>query len=198
MELILNPAHTEGRGSMKPTSSAQSNNEILWSLNQTPFGPWLCLEILPIKITKLLLLLYRDQTALNKEPWTTHSQRTLQRGLNFECPSPQNTCGLVGQTQTLEHLSEGVQLVYCSTARSKSTLFILNLRMNDGWMFGCPSGCSDSVFLQEGVICYFLCFKLLPIHGEGVSICYCVFLLLCELFQVGFFPLALGIFLERQ
>ncbi len=89
------------------TSSAKSRDEIAWSPNPTPSGPWLRLEILSIKImnrtgdkgqpcrsttctgnksdlllamrTKLLLLSYRDRTALSKGPRTPYSRSTLHR-----------------------------------------------------------------------------------------------------------------------
>ncbi len=89
------------------TSSAKSRDEIACSPNPTPSGPWLRLEILSIKImnrtgdkgqpcrsptctgnksdllpamrTKLLLLSYRDRTALSKGPRTPYSRITLHR-----------------------------------------------------------------------------------------------------------------------
>ena len=94
-------------GANKTTSTAKSRDEIQWLQNQIPSGPWLCLEILSIKImnrtedkgqpcrsptctgnksdllpamrTRLLLQLYRDRTALNRGPLTPYFQRTSHR-----------------------------------------------------------------------------------------------------------------------
>ena len=45
---------------------------------------------------------------------------------------PQNTCGMVGQTipHTLKNPAEGVVLVHCSTSRTKTTLLLLNLKID--------------------------------------------------------------------
>ncbi len=94
-------------GANKTTSSAKSGDEIVWSPNRTPSGPWLHLEILSIKImnrtgdkgqhcrsptctgnksdllpamrTKLLLRSYRDRAALRNRPRTPYSQSTPHR-----------------------------------------------------------------------------------------------------------------------
>ncbi|TWW62611.1 hypothetical protein D4764_04G0012580, partial [Takifugu flavidus] len=96
-------------GARRTTSSAKSSNEIFRPPNSTPSTPRLCLEILSIKImnrighkgqpwqsptltgnesdlqpairTKLLLLWYRDWTALNKGPSTPYSRSTPHRML---------------------------------------------------------------------------------------------------------------------
>ncbi|MEQ2253512.1 hypothetical protein ILYODFUR_032936 [Ilyodon furcidens] len=91
----------------RTTSSAKRRDEIHWSPNQTPSGPWLSLEILSIKVmnstgdkgqacqsptctgirsdlvlamqTKLLLRLYRDQMAPKKGPPIPYSWSTPHR-----------------------------------------------------------------------------------------------------------------------
>ncbi|KAI3365814.1 hypothetical protein L3Q82_000716 [Scortum barcoo] len=89
-------------------------------------------DLLPAMRTKLLLRSYRDRTALSKGPGP-HTHGALPTEYHeghgrMPSPDPQSTCGLVGQTpiNPLAPCMEGIELVHCSTTRTKTALFLLN------------------------------------------------------------------------
>ncbi|KAK3573469.1 hypothetical protein QTP86_024688 [Hemibagrus guttatus] len=81
--------------------------------------------------TKLLLRLYRDRRALNRGPRTPYYQSTsyrMPRGTRsnaFSKSTKQNVDWLGKLPRTLEHPVEGIELVQCSTARTKTALLLL-------------------------------------------------------------------------
>ncbi|KAI3366308.1 hypothetical protein L3Q82_000424 [Scortum barcoo] len=86
--------------------------------------------------TKLLLRSYRDRTALSKGPGP-HTRGALPTEYHeghgrMPSPDPQSTCGLVGQTPINPQAPCGgyIELVHCSTTRTKTALFLLNPRVD--------------------------------------------------------------------
>jgi len=82
--------------------------------------------------TKLLARSYRDRTAPIKGSSTPYSRSTPHRTprgtqSNAFSKSIKNTCRVVGEVPcSLYDPAEGVELVHCSTARTKTTLLLLN------------------------------------------------------------------------
>nr|XP_049573891.1 uncharacterized protein LOC125967159 [Syngnathus scovelli] len=133
------------------TSSAKSRDAMLRSPNRTPSTPRLRLEILSIKIMNphweriRLTTGSADQTlasviqgpnrpyqlvrhpVLPKHPPHNLPRDTVERLLQVH----KTHVDWLGELPcTLEDPAEGVELVHCSTARSKATLFLLDPRLD--------------------------------------------------------------------
>ncbi|MEQ2227436.1 hypothetical protein ILYODFUR_037711 [Ilyodon furcidens] len=136
-------------GPSRTTSSAKRRDEIHWSPNRTTSGPWLCLDVLSIKVMNRTgdkgqpswspIHLYRNRMAANKGPPTPYSWSTphrAPRGTQSNAFSRYTKHMWTGWTKlplTLEYPVEGEALVHCSTVGVKTTLLLLKPGCDYRW-----------------------------------------------------------------
>ena len=87
-------------------------------------------DLLPAMQTRLLLRSYRDRTALSRGPLTPYSRSTSHRMPGGTQPNAFSKSTKHMWTGWTNSPAESIELVQCSTARTKNALFLLDRRFD--------------------------------------------------------------------